>query len=333
MVSMGETTSAEQKALFRFSIPDHSVSAYDRSLFAPPANKEVREEKLSLHDFRTSEDITHGGTGIDTQGFTYIKRRSALSDSGRWFQEDDLERIYFPEVEKLLCELTGAKRAVVNNVAFRRKVASKEDVDHSFVMKRGCDFDLAIAKSPKDVAVVYGKVEDQSLEPSHLAHIDYSLQGLRDSVRYCRKDICAAAVEALKAEDEGVENVPRYAAFSVWRPVKPVKRDPLAVCDWRTLDKSEFQGTVYRALSDVTPDGEYMLEANAVLPSKKPEQQRWYWMPEQKEDDVLIIKLADTAAEKDPSIAGGCPHLSPIIPSTEDEEARCSVECRVFAFW
>ena len=63
--------------------------------------------------------------------------------------------------------------------------------------------------------LVYGKEVGSSLEPARIAHIDYSLQGLKDSARYCRKDISTAGREALDAEDAGRE-VPRYAAYSVW---------------------------------------------------------------------------------------------------------------------
>ena len=56
-------------------------------------------------------------------------------------------------------------------------------------------------------------------------------------------------------------------------------------------------------------------------------------MPDQKPDEVLILKFADTAADSDPNIAGGCPHGSPEVEGTEDAEPRNSVECRVLAFW
>lgn len=152
------------------------------------------------------------------------------------------------------------------------------------------------------------------------------------------------------AKGESVR-VPRYAAFSVWvredctspirrmvltdkqRPVRTVHRDPLAVCDARTIDETEQEASKYRAVSNVTENGEYHLEAFTIHPPKEPEKQRWYWMPEQRQDEVLIIKFADTAAEEDPNIARGCPHVSPIIPGTENEEPRCSLECRVIAFW
>ena len=180
-----------------------------------------------------------------------------------------------------------------------------------------------------------GKQAGGALEPARIAHIDYNLPGLRNTARYCRHDIKAAAQSALDAEDAGASkaDVPRYAAYSVWRPVERVKRDPLAVLDWRTLDKSELETMRYRALSDINSDGEYAMEAWAVLPPKEPGSQNWYWVPNQTDEDVLIIKFADTASEGDEGVAGGCAHSSPIVPGTEGEEARCSIECRVLAFW
>ena len=60
---------------------------------------------------------------------------------------------------------------------------------------------------------------------------------------------------------------------------------------------------------------------------------KWYWMPEQKTDEVLIIKFADSAFETDPSVAECGLHVSPIIPGTENEEVRQSCEVRVYLFW
>ena len=101
----------------------------------------------------------------------------------------------------------------------------------------------------------------------------------------------------------------------------------------RSVDKPDLCKMTYRALSDSNEDGEYIMEAYSALPPKQPNKQRWYWMPEQRSNEVLIIKFADTASADNPDIAGGCPHASPIIPGTEGEEARCSIEARVLAFW
>jgi hypothetical protein len=115
--------------------------------------------------------------------------------------------------------------------------------------------------------------------------------------------------------------------------LKTVKRDPIAVLDWRSLDKSDLALHEFRALSELTEEGEYMIEAVIATPPKHPEKQKWYWMPEQKPDEVLMIKFADSESAVDSNVAGGCVHSSPVIPGTENEEPRQSVEVRVYAFW
>lgn len=52
-------------------------------------------------------------------------------------------------------------------------------------------------------------------------HIDLSLQGLEQTLRYCRHDIAEFASNMLEAQDRraaGEENVriPRFAAYSIW---------------------------------------------------------------------------------------------------------------------
>lgn len=143
----------------------------------------------------------------------------------------------------------------------------------------------------------------------------------------------AAAQEALDAEDAHTEPK-RYAAYSIWRPIKTVKRDPLAVADWRTTDRDTLIPIEYRATSNVLESGEYMLEQVTQSPKAKDSQQRWYCKPTQAPDDVLILKFADTATENDAKLAAGCIHCSPIIHGIpSNTEPRMSVEARVMAFW
>ena len=156
---------------------------------------------------------------------------------------------------------------------------------------------------------------------------------MKRTARYCRSDMKAAAQLALDAEDAGSIDGPRYAAYSVWRPIKPVKRDPLAVADWRTTDKSTLQPIEYRATSNVLDSGEYMLEQLTQTPDAKGSQQRWYCKPNQMPDDVLILKFADTETERNSEISAGCAHCSPVVHGKEGEEPRMSVEARVMAFW
>lgn len=68
-------------------------------------------------------------------------------------------------------------------------------------------------------------------------------------------------------------------------------------------------------------------------PPKQPELQKWYWVPEQTPEEVLIIKFADSAVAEDDTISGGALHTSPIVEGTEDEEVRESIEARIYVFW
>lgn len=137
------------QAILRFAEPDLSVPAKDRALFALAANKIVREDTVALNDFRTDERVVKGPEGLDVQGFTYLNHRSALQNSDQWFSGLNVEDIYLPELCDLICKITGAQTAVVNNVAFRRRLADKQ-ADLSYVHKRGDELDREIAKLPRD---------------------------------------------------------------------------------------------------------------------------------------------------------------------------------------
>lgn len=76
----------------RFTVPDLSLPAKDRGLFALPSNKEIVEEKVELHDARIDSTLAQGAAGLDTQGFTYVKHQSALT-SEEWFTEDNVESV------------------------------------------------------------------------------------------------------------------------------------------------------------------------------------------------------------------------------------------------
>lgn len=59
-----------------------------------------------------------------------------------------------------------------------------------------------------------GRDAKNSIPPARMVHVDYSLKGLRDTVRFGRKDIYDVAKAAIDAEEEGKS--PRYACYAVW---------------------------------------------------------------------------------------------------------------------
>ncbi len=95
-----------------------------------------------------------------------------------------------------------------------------------------------------------------------------------------------------------------------------------------------MQPIEYRATSNVLESGEYMLEQLTQTPQAKDSRQRWYCKTDQEPDDVLILKFADTATERDPKMSALCAHCSPVVHGVADDaEPRMSVEARVMAFW
>ncbi|KAK3699029.1 hypothetical protein LTR37_016633 [Vermiconidia calcicola] len=319
------------RATVRYNLPDLSIRPEDRGLFSGPAHTYGEDVEVDLYDPATAPEIVQGPEGLDIQGFTYVKHRSAL-DADEWLMGNNVEETYVPEVQELVRQVTGAKKVVVNHLGIRKRLAANNN-DPTFYRKKGDKHDEAVKKlTEQDAPWVNGR-QDAGLEPARFAHCDYTLRGLKRTARYCRKDITAAAQEALDAEDNNTEPK-RYAAYSIWRPIKPVQRDPLAVADWRTTSIDTFQPIEYRATSNVLESGEYMLEQLTQTPKAKESGQRWYCKPNQTPDDVLILKFADTASERDTQMSALCAHCSPVLHGVDDDvEPRMSVEARVMAFW
>lgn len=114
--------------LFTFVEPDLSIPAKDRPMFAAPETKTSVEEKLVLHDFRTATDVARGAEGLDVQGFTFVNHTSSLSPERllNGTNIEDVEGTYAQEALDFMLNLTGAKRGIVHNVVFRRRLSPGE---------------------------------------------------------------------------------------------------------------------------------------------------------------------------------------------------------------
>lgn len=138
------------KGLIRYSLPDLTVPASERSFYSFPASKLVKEEWQLLRDYRTATDIVKGSEGLDVQGFTYLEHASSLT-AEELLTGTNVQEVYLKEVTDLICRLTGAKKAVVDGAAFRQKAPAEQNDDLYHVPKRGSEFDVAVGKLPRDV--------------------------------------------------------------------------------------------------------------------------------------------------------------------------------------
>ncbi|EME83006.1 uncharacterized protein MYCFIDRAFT_196406 [Pseudocercospora fijiensis CIRAD86] len=148
-------TTTTTKGILRFSIPDESVTAEQRAFFATPQNKDFVKQEAELLDFNNS-DIVKGAQGLDVQGFTWIHHKSQIATSenacnGKFFEGSNIEDLYLPELERLIENVTGCKKAVVWNGVTRRKLPVRQDGQPTVQQKKGGEQDRIFDALRRDV--------------------------------------------------------------------------------------------------------------------------------------------------------------------------------------
>ena len=321
-------------------------------------------------------------------GFTAVKFDPARlingdEDSVKAEDFDDmelLEEIYYPEVRESILNLTGAKKVLITNSIVRRGDGSTSGGKHGDLAVNGPP---TPPKSPTHRPNEYKAVSDtqpthlgssDNAKPSRTPHMDYTALGARRSIRSWRPDIYEAARDAgvLEAEDQicrdsnvdpqepesdeairtqynaGETIGPRYAAYSVWRPLRTVTRDPLAMSPRSSFKDSKdlvFRPYYQKVLASPAMKGDFLRElealgmsveaANAQSPEVQPEYEgpHWYYLSEQKADEVIILKFFDSASLGVEGEAPSVPHASPDIGDSAYGAARESIEVRCIVFW
>lgn len=93
--------------------------------FEPPAgvpwsNTSNEEHKVAIHDARPIA----GRVSLDANGFSLIDHESAVRD---FFDDEEVRRVYYPEVEQILKQATGAYRVHIFDHTTRRRVVGAQD--------------------------------------------------------------------------------------------------------------------------------------------------------------------------------------------------------------
>jgi hypothetical protein len=112
--------------------------AYDAGPDAPPTNMAHEAHTVRIRDMRPiSSEVA-----LDRQGFALVEQRTAVRD---FWDEDEVRRVYYPEAERFIAEVTGASRVFIFDHLQRRRVpgaarrtpgvppqpASRVHVDHT----------------------------------------------------------------------------------------------------------------------------------------------------------------------------------------------------------
>jgi len=228
-------------------------------------------QNVIIHDIAGDEDKYT----LDSHGFQFVKHESQEKD---FLDDDKIKAEYYPEVEQLLKDATGATRVFI--------------------------FDHTIRRAPAD----FRDGTTQFRGPGKRVHIDQSYRASEDRVRYHLPD---EADELLSK---------RFQIINVWRPIKTVLRDPLALADANSVPDSDL---VPAALIYPNRKGEtYAVKAN---PSH-----RWYFKYAQRPDEPLFIKCYDSVDDGRPR---RIPHTAFTNPAHDDEPPRESIEVRTLVFY
>lgn len=106
----------------------------------------------------------------------------------------------------------------------------------------------------------------------------------------------------------------------VWRPIKTILKDPLAVAEANSVPDSDLVPTALIYPNRVG-------ETYSVKPNPN---HRWYFKYAQRPDEVTLIKCYDNVND---GRARRVPHSAFVNPAEEDKESRESIEVRTLVFY
>ncbi|KAF1937514.1 hypothetical protein EJ02DRAFT_385542 [Clathrospora elynae] len=165
-------------------------------------------------------------------------------------------------------------------------------------------FDHTIRRQVPDSAA---KSDSKLRGPVQRVHIDQSYTASLSRVAH-----------HLPAEAESLLRS-RVQIINVWRPIKTVQRDPLAVAEASSVND---EGLVVIPLIYPTRKGEtYSVKYDAG--------HRWFYKSGLTPDEVLLIKCFDSKLD---GRARRVPHTAFHVPGAEDKEGRESIEVRALVF-
>lgn len=168
--------------------PAYYATDYSRDRLA------LRACPVTIRDLRPEK----GKQSLHEEGFMLVDHQSAVGD---FRDEDRIARIYMPEIEKLMLQLTGASKVLMTPRGVLR-----------FSEKSG----------------EYGS--RVNTRPARFVHVDFTSNALPMLLD-----------PLLKAAGYSEPPGKRYFAFNAWRVLSPPPQDvPLTLCDMRTIAEADL---------------------------------------------------------------------------------------------
>jgi hypothetical protein len=169
-------------------------------MFEPPPdvprhNGSYDIHQLPIHNARAIAP----NLSLDQEGFALAAHTSQVED---FYNDEEVRRVYYPEAEQLLVQLTGGFKAVV----FDHNVRNIQRAQQG---------------------------ESNAKEPVKRVHNDFTA---RSGYSRARTELAARGIENAEALLQQ-----RFAVINVWRPITgPVQASPLAVCDASSIASTDW---------------------------------------------------------------------------------------------
>ena len=147
-------------------------------------------------------------------------------------------------------------------------------------------------------------------EPVRFVHNDYTEKSGPQRVR----DLMSDEAEDLLGH--------RFAFINVWRPLmQPVIDMPLAVCDAKSIEPSDFIAT----------DLKYEDRTGEVYSVRHNPAHRWFYISQMRRDEVLLLKCFDSSRDGRARYTAHTAFKDPGAPA--DAPSRQSIEVRTIALF
>lgn len=168
---------------------------YEPPAGIPRTNGTYQTYKLPIYNARSISD----NISLDREGFGFTGHHTNVRN---FYDEDEVRRVYYPEAEQLLKEVTGATEVVIFDHTLRNAGKSKPN-------------------------------ENNIKEPAKRVHNDFTA---KSGYTRARLELAARGIDDIDALLKQ-----RFAIINVWRAIaQPIQESPLALCDARSIAATDL---------------------------------------------------------------------------------------------
>ncbi|KAJ5351764.1 hypothetical protein N7452_000738 [Penicillium brevicompactum] len=244
--------------------------------------------RVTVQDIRGQESAFT----LDRNGFTYVNHE--IAELNQVYSPQCMKEIIIPKTEQLVRDMSVDPQSTSTNNSELNRSRTGASRTITFVDRVRC-----FATDTAQLA--------NNRSPAHSVHSDFSIAGALHQLSTRMPEECRLLTS-------------RVLIINVWRPLKTIQRDPLAVCDWRTVEMKD------RITSRIAlPSGWTELGRYAFNP-----RQNWCYLSGQRPNEPLVFTQFDSHRIDEGGFT--VPHTAFVDPLYTGFPARESLEIKMFAF-